>query len=116
MQRLRMLNLLKEGPLCVCHLQEILEESQVKTSKQLLYMKKLGLVEAKREGFWMVYSLRKPACALISANLSCLRDSPDDYPALQEDLKRRADILRRFAENQEECPKVVYDSMENTCG
>ena len=35
-QRLRILNLLEAGPLCVCHMQEILEVPQVKMSKQLL--------------------------------------------------------------------------------
>ncbi|MCD8482802.1 MAG: metalloregulator ArsR/SmtB family transcription factor [Verrucomicrobia bacterium] len=51
-QRLRILNLLKAGPLCVCHLMEILETDQVKISKQLKYMKDHGLVvgRARRSG------------------------------------------------------------------
>jgi DNA-binding transcriptional ArsR family regulator len=39
-------------------LQEILPQTQVKTSKQLHYLKKMGLVIAKREANWMIYRLR----------------------------------------------------------
>ena len=56
-QRLRILNLLEAGPLCVCHMQEILEVPQVKMSKQLSSMKQLGLLKAHREGTWMIYKL-----------------------------------------------------------
>ncbi len=110
LQRLRILNLLKQGPLCVCHLQEILCETQVKTSKQLQYMKKLGFVLAQREGIWMVYSLPTPSHPLLLANLTCLLDSTDEYPCFAEDLKKRSDILQRFADNRAECPQVVYQS------
>lgn len=42
--RLRILNALSGGPLCVCHLQEILGERQVKISKHLGYLKRHGIV------------------------------------------------------------------------
>jgi DNA-binding transcriptional ArsR family regulator len=40
--RLRLLNLLLQGPLCVCHLQAVLGESQVKISKHLSYLRARG--------------------------------------------------------------------------
>ena len=55
--RLRILNLLTEGELCVCHFQEILSEPQVKVSKHLAYLKARGLVVARKEANWMIYSL-----------------------------------------------------------
>ena len=109
-QRLRILNLLKEGPLCVCHLQEILDETQVKTSKQLQYMKKLGFLKAKREGIWVVYSLPTPLHPLLLANLNCLLGIHDEYPCFTDDLQKRSAILQRFADNREECPQIVYKS------
>jgi ArsR family transcriptional regulator, arsenate/arsenite/antimonite-responsive transcriptional repressor len=112
LQRVRILNLLKQGPLCVCHLQEILDESQVKTSKQLQYMKKLGFVIARREGIWMVYSLPVPSHPLLLVNLTCLLDRTDEYPWFAEDLKKRSIILQRFAENRTECPQVVYQNTD----
>jgi ArsR family transcriptional regulator len=42
--RLRILHLLSQTPLCVCHFQEILEEPQVKISKHLAYLRNRGLV------------------------------------------------------------------------
>ena len=43
--RLRIVNLLIEGPLCVCHFQDVLEIPQVKVSQQLAYLRKHGMVE-----------------------------------------------------------------------
>ena len=74
-QRLRILNLLEAGPLCVCHMQEILEVPQVKMSKQLSSMKQLGLLKAHREGTWMIYKLVDPVEGLITANLCYLREA-----------------------------------------
>jgi DNA-binding transcriptional ArsR family regulator len=48
--RLRILNLLCQGPLCVCHIQEILNEPQVKVSKHLGYLKAHGMVECPSRG------------------------------------------------------------------
>ena len=55
--RLRLLNVLAQGPLCVCHFQEILREPQVKISKHLAYLRRRGLVEVEREGASMRYRL-----------------------------------------------------------
>ncbi|MDD2722620.1 MAG: metalloregulator ArsR/SmtB family transcription factor [Methylovulum sp.] len=109
-QRLRILNLLKEGPLCVCHIQEILGETQVKISKQLQYMKKLGIVWVRREGVWMVYSLPVPVHPVLLANLHCLQARSDEFPCFAEDLQTRSTILQRYTDNLAECPQVVYQS------
>lgn len=72
--RLRILNVLLRGPLCVCHFQRILGEPQVKISKHLGYLRSRGLVEAKREGNWMVYRLPEKPSRELAANLACLQD------------------------------------------
>lgn len=72
--RLRILNLLSEGPLCVCHLQSILGEAQVKISKHLGYLKTHGIVTVRKEGSWRVYSLVAKQNQLLRANLACLQD------------------------------------------
>jgi len=110
-QRLRIINLLSEGPLCVCHLQEILGENQAKISKQLQYMKKLGVVFARREGVWMVYSLPVPMHPVLLANVAYLRSNEaDDFACFAEDLQTRSSILQRYADNIVECPQAVYQS------
>ena len=57
--RLRLLYLMKEGETCVCHLQGVLQANQPKISRHLAYLKKAGLVEARREGKWMYYRRKK---------------------------------------------------------
>jgi len=99
-QRLRILNLMREGPLCVCHIQEILSASQVKTSKQLLYMTKLGLLEASRVGTWKAYHIHEAATAKLFPIIDCIRTSTDAPPCLTDDLELRSQVITRI---QNEC-------------
>jgi len=106
-QRLRILNLLKEGPLCVCHLQAILDEGQVKVSKQLRYMKELGMVEATREANWMIYRLPQPLNPLVVENLKCLQDCAGQELCFASDLKKRARLLEGAAKEDAALPEAV---------
>lgn len=85
--RLRILHLLSQTPLCVCHFQEILDEPQVKISKHLGYLRERGMVLAEREGNWMIYSLPKKRDAELEANLKCLQDCVQTEPTFKRDLK-----------------------------
>ena len=74
--RLRLLNLIKDGELCVCHLQHVLQTNQPRISRHLAYLKKAGLVGARREGKWIYYHLKKPENGLariLAGTLACLR-------------------------------------------
>ena len=114
-QRLRIINLLNEGPLCVCHLQEILDATQVKMSKQLAGMKQLGIIESRREGTWMVYSLIQPVNGLIQFNLDYLLGaSCDECNQLQQDLYTRQKIVDALAKSASDCPKSVCG--DTACG
>jgi len=59
--RLRLLNLMAAGEVCVCYLVEIFEETQPKISRHLAYLRRAGLVEARRDGKWMHYRLVRPS-------------------------------------------------------
>lgn len=104
-QRLRILNLLRAGPLCVCHIMEILGSDQVKTSKQLRYMRELGMVAAQREAQWMVYRLAEPAHPLLTENLKCLQDCVSEEIDFSEDLAKRDRLLARL-EATDCCPSI----------
>ena len=67
--RLRILNVLKECPLCVCHLQEVLEVGQVKISKQLSYLKKYDVLKSKRLNNWNIYELTDKSNSILENNL-----------------------------------------------
>jgi ArsR family transcriptional regulator, arsenate/arsenite/antimonite-responsive transcriptional repressor len=53
--RLRLLNLLASGETCVCELTDTLRVVQPKVSRHLAHLKRVGLVEARRDGKWMHY-------------------------------------------------------------
>jgi len=86
--RLRILNLLSQGPLCVCHFQEVLGEPQVKISKHLAYLRARGLVEVERQGNWMIYELPAKPSRELAANLACLQDCATEQAAYRRDLER----------------------------
>ncbi len=85
--RLRLLHLLKDGETCVCYLQEVLQTNQPKISRHLAYLKRAGLVEARREGKWMHYRLKKLEPGLQSVLSQALRHLQKD-PQIKKDAQR----------------------------
>lgn len=86
--RLRMINLLTRGPLCVCHFQDILSLPQAKVSQHLAYLRKRRMVEAVRQANWMIYSLPSRRSKELEANLKCLQD------CVSSDKRFRADLAK----------------------
>jgi len=89
--RLRLLNLIAEGEVCVCYFVELLGEPQPKISRHLAYLRRAGLVTARREGKWMHYSLAPLAVddvkRVLEATLHSLRHDRQmqrDREALQK--------------------------------
>jgi ArsR family transcriptional regulator len=83
--RLRLLNLMSSREICVCHFVEILGQSQPKISRHLAYLRKAGIVAARREGKWMHYSICTPADAAAGSILSAV------LAALGRDKQMQAD-------------------------
>lgn len=72
--RLRILAILAQrtlggpgGELCVCHIHDSLGVSQPTASRHLAYLRKAGLVEARRDGVWMHYRLVRPGDPVLAA-------------------------------------------------
>lgn len=101
--RLRLLYVLAQGPLCVCHFQAVLQEPQVKISKHLGYLRSRGLVRVERSGNWMIYALPVPRSAELSANLACLQDCAGEQPVFQRDLERLKKLGPSLAESGPSC-------------
>lgn len=59
--RLRLLNLMAAGEVCVCYFVEIFDEPQPKISRHLAYLRRAGLVAARRDGKWMHYGMVMPS-------------------------------------------------------
>ena len=92
--RLRILHLLSHGPLCVCHFQSLLGETQVKISKHLAYLKEKGLVAATRHQNWMIYCLPAKPSPELEKNLQCLQDCVQTEPVLKKDLQALKAVQR----------------------
>lgn len=58
--RLRLLNLMSEQEICVCYFIEVIAAPQPKISRHLAYLRRAGIVAARREGKWMHYRLTAP--------------------------------------------------------
>ena len=86
--RLRILHLLKQGPLCVCHFQDILQLPQVAVSKHLAYLRRTAMVQARRHEQWMIYSLPTLADRELDLQLRCLQDCVQTQPEFRADLRR----------------------------
>jgi ArsR family transcriptional regulator len=75
--RLRLLNLMDRRELCVCYFVEILRQSQPKISRHLAYLRKAGIMSARREGKWMQCRIEPPteagAAAILDATLRSLK-------------------------------------------
>ena len=59
--RLRLLNLMADGEVCVCFLAETLGTNDPKISRHLACLRRADLVRSRRDGKWMHYSLNPPA-------------------------------------------------------
>jgi len=85
--RLRILNILRTGETCVCDLMRVLEAPQAKVSRHLAYLRRAGLVEARKEGLWHHYRLAKAKSPFHQKLLECVDCCLSDVPELNRDLK-----------------------------
>jgi ArsR family transcriptional regulator len=86
--RLRLLNLMGDQEICVCYFVEILAQGQPKISRHLAYLRRAGIVEARREGKWMHYHIVMPP------NIGAVRVLRQTLAWLKEDRGMQADRAR----------------------
>ena len=86
--RLRILSLLRSGELCVCDLVRVIGAPQPKVSRHLAYLRKAGLVTARKQGLWMYYELAPAGNDFHRKLLECLACCfTADVPELARDAK-----------------------------
>ena len=90
--RLRLLCLMQRGEICVCHLQGVLKTNQPKISRHLAYLRKVGLVETRRDGKWMHYRLKK-----LDADLGEILSQTLARLKLEPQIKRDFQRLKQVA-------------------
>jgi ArsR family transcriptional regulator, arsenate/arsenite/antimonite-responsive transcriptional repressor len=79
--RLRLLNMMDGREVCVCYFVEILKQGQPKISRHLAYLRRAGIVEARRDGKWMHYRIQRPddpkAASILDATLQSFKADKD---------------------------------------
>src|SRR5262245_26307500 len=90
--RLRLLNLVGNREVCVCFFVEILGTNQPKISRHLAYLRRAGLVQARREGKWMHYRLSEPVNPTAKAFLREVRTWLDPDDGMKKDRMRLESI------------------------
>ncbi len=83
--RLRILHMLRGGELCVCHIVDVLKVPQPKASRHLAYLRKAGLVRARKEGRWAYYTLAPPRNKVHQMLIDSLSHCCQDMPELLKD-------------------------------
>lgn len=86
--RLRILNLLLHGELCVCDIQSVLDSPQPNVSRHLTYLKNRGLVLDRREGSRMCYQLAQPGEGIHTLLFDFLRAAFKSSDRLAEDSRK----------------------------
>jgi ArsR family transcriptional regulator len=86
--RLRLLNLMEGREVCVCYLVEILGQSQPKISRHLAYLRRAGIVAARREGKWMHYKI------VVPKHPGAARILGETLIVLSQDKTMQADLSR----------------------
>lgn len=86
--RLRILKLLLKRDLCVCEIEAALDLPQSKISRHLTVLRSAGLVEDRREGQWIFYSLFKPQNDFEKSIIQIIKNSLSDSELVKEDEGR----------------------------
>lgn len=93
--RLRLLNLLASGEVCVCDLHGTLGVTQPKVSRHLARLKQAGLVDARRNGKWIHYQVATPGDPLIRHVLEGLRAWMKKETRLSSERRRLGKVCCR---------------------
>ncbi len=86
--RLRVIHLIGDDEVCVCFFVEVLKTNQPKISRHLAYLRRAGLVSARRDGKWMHYRLVEPPDIHAAKIFREVRESLANSSEMQRDKER----------------------------
>jgi ArsR family transcriptional regulator len=93
--RLRILALLGNNEVCVCHIHDSLGLPQPTVSRHLAYLRRARLVDARRDGVWMHYRVTRSLDPNVQTVLRAAVDAVTSTPATAQDRKQ---FQRAFGE------------------
>ena len=86
--RLRILALLGNNEVCVCHLHDSLGLPQPTVSRHLAYLRRAGLVDVRRDGVWMHYQVAKSLAPGVQRVIASAVDALGQVSTTTQDRKQ----------------------------
>ena len=86
--RLRILALLGNNEVCVCHIHDSPGLPQPTVSRHLAYLRKSGLVAVRRDGVWMHYQVSRSLSPVIQDIVAAAVAALQQLPATTQDRKQ----------------------------
>jgi len=93
--RLRILGLLLGGEVCVCHIHESLDVPQPTASRHLAYLRRAGLVEGRKDGLWVHYSLASLQDPVMRTLVNAAGHAIGHVDSAKQDRRRLGQRLER---------------------
>jgi ArsR family transcriptional regulator len=93
--RLRILALVGNNEVCVCHIHDSLGLPQPTVSRHLAYLRQSGIVTARRDGVWMHYQVSRSLDPVIQAVVTAAIEAVKATRGTSQDLKQ---FQRAFGE------------------
>lgn len=90
--RLRLLNLMRDGEVCVCFFAETLETNNPKISRHLSYLKRAKLVSGRRDGKWIHYQITAPKNEKVKEIFTRIMEVIAEDKEMQNDRKTLAKV------------------------
>jgi ArsR family transcriptional regulator len=86
--RLRILALLGNNEVCVCHLHDSLGLPQPTVSRHLAYLRRAGLVDTRRDGVWMHYQVARSLEPHLQKVLRAAVEAVTSVPTSAQDRRQ----------------------------
>ena len=86
--RLRILALLGNDEVCVCHIHDALGLPQPTVSRHLAYLRRTGLVDVRRDGVWMHYQVARSLDLVVRRVVDAAVDALKEIPATARDRRQ----------------------------
>ncbi|MBP1598862.1 MAG: putative transcriptional regulator [Acidobacteria bacterium] len=96
--RVRALLALARGRLCVCQIAELLQLAPSTVSKHLSILRHGGLVEARKQGRWIYYSIPNQPDASVRQSIEWVQGALKGDSRILDDEKRLKHILKEDPE------------------
>jgi ArsR family transcriptional regulator, arsenate/arsenite/antimonite-responsive transcriptional repressor len=90
--RFLLIHLIGEDEVCVCFFVAILKMPQPRVSRHLAYLRRAGIVAARREGKWMHYRIAPPSDEHAACILQEVREHLAADREMQQDRARLAKV------------------------